>query len=44
MENIFIFGMSVEEVEQLHKAGYNAQEYYERNPELKQVNYRHINY
>ncbi len=37
MENIFIFGMSVEEVEALHKSGYNAQEYYEANPELKQV-------
>lgn len=36
-DNIFIFGMTIDEVEKLQKAGYNAQEYYEGNEELKQV-------
>ncbi|GJQ65449.1 hypothetical protein Trydic_g7554 [Trypoxylus dichotomus] len=36
-ENIFIFGMTVDEVEALQRKGYNAYEYYEKNPELKQV-------
>ncbi|XP_066147697.1 glycogen phosphorylase [Euwallacea fornicatus] len=36
-ENIFIFGMTVEEVEELKKKGYNAYDYYNANPELKQV-------
>lgn len=36
-ENIFIFGMTVEEVEALARKGYNAYEYYNNNPELKQV-------
>ncbi|KRT86264.1 hypothetical protein AMK59_582 [Oryctes borbonicus] len=36
-ENIFIFGMTVDEVEALQRTGYNAYEYYEKNPELKQV-------
>ena len=36
-ENIFIFGMTVDEVEGLQKKGYNAYEYYDKNPELKQV-------
>lgn len=36
-ENIFIFGMTVEEVEALQKRGYNAWDYYNRNAELKQV-------
>lgn len=36
-ENIFIFGMRVEEVEALGKAGYNAMDYYNKNPELKEV-------
>lgn len=36
-ENIFIFGMTVDEVEALHKKGYNAYDYYNANPELKQV-------
>lgn len=35
-ENIFIFGMTEGEVEALKKSGYNAQDYYNRNPELKQ--------
>lgn len=37
LENIFIFGMEVEEVEALKKKGYNAYDYYNANPELKQV-------
>ena len=36
-ENIFIFGMTVDEVEALQKRGYNAWDYYNRNAELKQV-------
>ncbi|RXG59929.1 Glycogen phosphorylase [Armadillidium vulgare] len=35
-ENIFIFGMTVEEVEDLKKRGYNAWDYYNRIPELRQ--------
>lgn len=34
-ENMFIFGMTVEEVEKLKKAGYDASKYYNKNPELK---------
>lgn len=37
LDNIFIFGMTVEEVEELKKKGYNAYDYYSSNPELKQV-------
>lgn len=37
LENIFIFGMTVDEVEALKKKGYNAYDYYNANPELKQV-------
>lgn len=36
-DNIFIFGMTVDEVEALAKKGYNSMEYYERIPELKQA-------
>ncbi|XP_042316886.1 glycogen phosphorylase, liver form-like [Sceloporus undulatus] len=36
-ENLFIFGMRVEDVAELDRRGYNAQEYYDRLPELKQV-------
>lgn len=36
-ENIFIFGMTVDEVEALKQKGYNAYDYYNSNPELKQV-------
>lgn len=34
-DNIFIFGMTVDEVEEKRKNGYNPREYYERNDELK---------
>ena len=34
---MFIFGMTVEEVEALHASGYNAQDYVSKNPELAQV-------
>lgn len=37
LDNIFIFGMTVEEVEALKRKGYNAYDYYNANPELKQV-------
>ncbi|KAB0404105.1 hypothetical protein E2I00_008858 [Balaenoptera physalus] len=36
-ENIFIFGMRVEDVERLDQRGYNAQEYYDRIPELRHI-------
>lgn len=34
-KNIFIFGMTVSDVEELKKNGYDASKYYEANPELK---------
>ncbi|EDX03405.1 GD23132 [Drosophila simulans] len=37
LDNIFIFGMTVDEVEALKKKGYNAYDYYNANPEVKQV-------
>lgn len=36
-ENLFIFGMRIKDVAELDKKGYNAQEYYHKLPELKQV-------
>lgn len=36
-DNFFIFGMRVEDVERLDQRGYNAQEYYDRIPELRQI-------
>lgn len=36
-ENIFIFGLTVEEVEQLRTEGYNPREFYEKNAELKKA-------
>jgi len=35
MDNIFIFGMTVEDVEALRRKGYNPREFYEKNAELK---------
>ena len=39
MDNIFIFGMTVDDVEALQSKGYNAYDYYNACPELKQVDY-----
>ncbi|KAK7904088.1 hypothetical protein WMY93_016695 [Mugilogobius chulae] len=36
-ENMFIFGMRVEDVQKLDEEGYDAMEYYEKLPKLKQV-------
>ncbi len=36
-DNIFIFGLKAEEVEQKRREGYNPHFYYDRNPGLKQV-------
>ncbi|XP_061468554.1 glycogen phosphorylase, liver form [Rhineura floridana] len=36
-ENLFIFGMRVEDVAELDQRGYKAQEYYDKLPELKQA-------
>lgn len=36
-ENIFIFGLTDEEVEQKRREGYNPREYYETIPELQEV-------
>ncbi|XP_072121774.1 glycogen phosphorylase, brain form [Mobula birostris] len=36
-ENLFIFGMRVEDVEALDKKGYSAREYYDKLPELRQA-------
>jgi glycogen phosphorylase len=37
MDNIFIFGLKVDEVNKLRSSGYNPREYYEKNPRLKKV-------
>ncbi|XP_046849211.1 glycogen phosphorylase, brain form-like [Xenia sp. Carnegie-2017] len=36
-ENMFIFGMKVEDVDKLGKIGYNPRDYYERIPEVKKA-------
>ncbi|MFQ3670393.1 MAG: glycogen/starch/alpha-glucan phosphorylase [Verrucomicrobiia bacterium] len=36
-ENIFIFGMTVDEVEQLRAKGYRPRDFYEQDPELRAV-------
>jgi glucan phosphorylase len=36
-DNIFIFGMTVDEVEILKARGYNAMDYYNASPELAKV-------
>ncbi|XP_076024706.1 glycogen phosphorylase, muscle form [Genypterus blacodes] len=36
-DNLFIFGMRVDDVDEMDKRGYNAGEYYNRLPELKQA-------
>merc|ERR1719323_4508 len=43
-ENIFIFGMTVEEVEELKARGYNAMEYYNNDKELKARGYNAMEY
>jgi starch phosphorylase len=35
-ENVFIFGMQVEDILILERNGYNAYDYYNSNPEIKQ--------
>merc|ERR1712198_792878 len=37
MDNIFIFGMTVDDVDALQAKGYNAMDYYNNDKELKQV-------
>ncbi|URA09433.1 glycogen/starch/alpha-glucan phosphorylase [Thermospira aquatica] len=37
MENIFIFGLKVDEVEALKKQGYHPYHYYETNPNIRKV-------
>jgi len=36
-DNIFIFGLSEQEVTSLRNKGYNPREYYDRNPDLRRV-------
>lgn len=36
-DNIFIFGLTADEVQELKRTGYRPAEYYERNPDLKQI-------
>ncbi|KAL5277810.1 PYGB family protein [Megaselia abdita] len=35
-DNIFIFGMTVDQVDDLKRKGYNAYDYYNNNPDIKQ--------
>lgn len=35
LDNIFIFGMTVEQVQERYRTGYNPREFYEKNAELK---------
>ena len=37
IDNIFIFGMSVEEVQDLERRGYNAEDFINKSPALKQI-------
>ncbi len=37
LDNIFIFGMTIDEVEILKARGYDAMEFYNRSPELAKV-------
>lgn len=36
-DNIFIFGLTSDEVDKMKASGYNPREFYERNPELRQA-------
>jgi len=36
-DNIFIFGLEVDDIEHLRQEGYNPMEYYEKDPELKKA-------
>ena len=36
-ENMFVFGLTADEVEELHRSGYRPRDYYEANPELKEA-------
>jgi starch phosphorylase len=36
-DNIYIFGLTADEVKDLKSKGYNPKDYYERNPELKKI-------
>jgi len=36
-ENFFLFGLTAREVEQKRNAGYNPRQYYERNPNLREI-------
>ena len=36
-ENMFIFGLTAEEVKKIHESGYNSFDYYQKDKELKQI-------